>query len=64
MTMKTSAQSESPNEIVNDRLDALCREFNGDSFYGLEYALEDVFQGMTAMPVPACPAVDWFGLCG
>ena len=47
----------------NINFDALCQEFYGGSFYGLEYILEDFFQNITVKPsVPARPSVDWFGL--
>jgi hypothetical protein len=43
--------------------DALCQEFDGRSFYGLEYVLDDFFQNTIAKPpVAVSPGVDWFGL--
>ena len=43
-------------------LDILCQEFNGGSFYGLEYILEEFFQSTTAKySIPASYSVDWFG---
>ncbi|MGJ0486260.1 MAG: hypothetical protein ACR65R_17240 [Methylomicrobium sp.] len=47
----------------NDTLEALCQEFNGISFYGLEYILEDFFQmkGTQSANLTSA-AVDWFGL--
>lgn len=47
----------------NDRLEALCQEFNGISFYGLEYILEDFFQMEGARSANlTSTSVDWFGL--
>lgn len=44
-------------------LDILCQEFDGQSFYGLEYILEEFFQSTTVKPsVPASHYIDWFGL--
>jgi hypothetical protein len=38
----------------NINFDALCQEFDGGSFYGLEYILEDFFRNITVKPsVPA-----------
>lgn len=46
-------------------LDILCQEFDGESFYGLEYVLEEFFQSTMVKPsVPARHSVDWFGLYG
>ena len=43
----------------NINFDALCQEFEGGSFYGLEYILEDFFQYTTVKPsVPARSSVD------
>jgi hypothetical protein len=48
-----------------NNLDILCQEFNGGSFYGLEYILEEFFQSTPVISsVPASHSVDWFGLCG
>jgi hypothetical protein len=47
-------------------LESLCQEFNGISFYGLEYIIEDFFQtghAKSANP-SSSPPVDWFGLHG
>jgi hypothetical protein len=44
-------------------LESLCQEFDGNSFYGLEYIIEDVF--LTKKPEPSnsvSPSIDWFGL--
>lgn len=46
-----------------NNFDALCQVFEGGSFYGLEYILEDFFQGTTVKPsVPVNSDIDWFGL--
>lgn len=48
-------------ETIN--FDALCQDFDGQSFYGLEYILEDFFQDKTIKPpVLAYSSLDWFGL--
>lgn len=44
-------------------LDALSKEFNGNSFYGLEYVVEDLFQHKMLKTIDRPPhKVDWFGL--
>jgi hypothetical protein len=61
--MNTINETIKPN--VTPNLDALCQEFNGNSFYGLEYILDEYFQETTTHPsVPAPPSIDWFGLYG
>jgi hypothetical protein len=62
-TMKAINKSKTPEANFSDNLDTLCQDFDGKSFYGLEYILEDVFQSTPVKPsVPARPSVDWFGL--
>ena len=62
-TMKVSTENGSTNVKVINQFDTLCLDFNGSSFYGLEYVLEDFFQNITTKkPVSADPAFDWFGL--
>ena len=47
----------------NNDFDAFCLGFEGGSFYGLEYILDDFFQNTTIKPsIPVRPAIDWFGL--
>jgi hypothetical protein len=41
-------------------LESLCQEFDGISFYGLEYIVEDFFQAKKINT--SLPFVDWFGL--
>jgi hypothetical protein len=44
-------------------LDTLCLGFEGGSFYGLEYVLDDLFEETKELlPVSALPGFDWFGL--
>ncbi|MBL1265552.1 hypothetical protein [Candidatus Methylomicrobium oryzae] len=47
-------------------LESLCQEFNGISFYGLEYIIEDFFQAQHAKSANSLSfhSVDWFGLHG
>ena len=52
---------------ANNFVDAFSEEFNGKSFYGLEYILDDVFPAKNVEPLRAnasiqADAVDWFGL--
>jgi hypothetical protein len=48
---------------LDNNFDILCQGFEGGSFYGLEYILEDFFQNTTTKPsVPVRDPVDWFGL--
>jgi hypothetical protein len=61
--MKIPNKTKTPEAEQNINFDALCRGFEGGSFYGLEYILEDFFQNTTPNPpISARPAVDWFGL--
>jgi hypothetical protein len=44
-------------------LESLCQEFDGNSFYGLEYIIEDVFLTKKTEPSNSVsPSIDWFGL--
>lgn len=65
--MKIINQNKTLDGHVDDNFDALCQGFDGGSFYGLEYILEDFFQNTTVEPessVPVHTSVDWFGLDG
>lgn len=63
MIMKAINSSKTPDANFSDNLEILCQEFNGESFYGLEYILDEFFKNKTVKPsVPAHPSVDWFGL--
>jgi len=60
--MKLVNTSKPPDAHPNN-FDALCQEFDGESFYGLEYILDDFFANKTAKPQTSIqPPVDWFGL--
>ena len=44
-------------------LDTLCQGFEGGSFYGLEYVLDDFNESAKEKPpVPFLHGFDWFGL--
>ena len=44
-------------------LDTLCLGFEGGSFYGLEYVLDDFNErAKEKPPVPVLHGFDWFGL--
>lgn len=61
--MKVSKENDAADVKVINQFDALCQDFDGRNFYGLEYVLEDFFQNTTVKkPVSAHPAFDWFGL--
>jgi hypothetical protein len=61
--MKVTNKSKAQETNLNNNLDALCQEFDGGSFYGLEYILEDFFTNTTVKSsAPSVPPVDWFGL--
>jgi hypothetical protein len=63
MTMNATDTGKTPAADLNNEFDSLCQAFEGGSFYGLEYILEDVFHRPTVTPpAPARPPVDWFGL--
>jgi hypothetical protein len=48
---------------VKNHYDILGREFDGGSFYGLEFILEDLFQSTPVkMSLTDSSSVDWFGL--
>lgn len=42
-------------------LESLCQEFDGSSFYGLEYIIEDFFRVKKSESVNLS-SIDWFGL--
>jgi hypothetical protein len=64
-TMNAINNNKTQDFIFKSDLDILCQEFNGGSFYGLEYILEEFFQSTTAKSsIPASHSVDWFGLYG
>ena len=42
--MQAFTDTKSAEVHTNYSFDSLCRDFNGGSFYGLEYILEDFFQ--------------------
>jgi hypothetical protein len=61
--MKAINELKTSEDNRNINFDALCQEFDGGSFYGLEYVLDYFFQNSKVKPsVPARPSVDWFGL--
>lgn len=61
--MKAINTSKSPDNSQNNSFDALCEEFDGANFYGLEYILEEFFQNKTDdHTVSNRYPIDWFGL--
>jgi hypothetical protein len=61
--MKATNKTKTPEAEQHINFDALCQGFEGGSFYGLEYILEDFFQNTPVKPSPpAHPGIDWFGL--
>ena len=61
--MKVINQNKTPDIDLDNNFDALSEGFDGGSFYGLEYILEDFFQNTTVKPdAPVQQSVDWFGL--
>ena len=61
--MKATNKTKTPEAEQHISFDVLCKGFEGGSFYGLEYILEDFFQNTPVKPsTPAYPGIDWFGL--
>lgn len=61
--MKTASKNNDSDSITKSNFDILSQEFDGGSFYGLEYILEDFFQGASVKTSsPNRPFIDWFGL--
>jgi hypothetical protein len=61
--MKATNKTQTPKVNPSNNFDALSQGFEGGSFYGLEYILEDFFQNTPIKPsTPAPPGIDWFGL--
>ena len=61
--MIASNKTAMPEVNMKNKFDALCQEFAGGYFYGLEYILEDFFQTSTKISTaPDHPEFDWFGL--
>ena len=44
MTMDAAKKPKAQEKNLNNVLDALCQEFGGVSFYGLEYIVDELFQ--------------------
>ncbi|MEQ1637368.1 MAG: hypothetical protein ABL903_11800 [Methylococcales bacterium] len=63
--MKVINENNTSTENQTINFDALCQEFDGQSFYGLEYVLEEVFQQPAVASITlSSSTVDWFGLLG
>lgn len=61
--MNTTNQNKASDIELDDNFDVFCQGFDGESFYGLEYILDDFFQRTIAKSsVPVQHSVDWFGL--
>jgi len=61
--MKSINNNKTPEVDQSNNFDALSQGFDGGSFYGLEYILEDFFQDAKAKSsISTRPVVDWFGL--
>jgi 3-isopropylmalate dehydratase small subunit len=61
--MKFTNKINTPEVNPTNFLDTLCQGFEGGSFYGLEYVLDDFFENTKEKPpVPVLPGFDWFGL--
>lgn len=61
--MKVTNKTKIPEVNPNNNFDALSQGFEGGSFYGLEYILDDFFKTTDMKtPVKANADVDWFGL--
>ena len=61
MKVRNQTKPVALNRTIN--FDALCREFDGGSFYGLEYILDDISPNKKRKPTPpARSSIDWFGL--
>lgn len=61
--MQVITETITPEVPTDHSFDSLCQDFNGGSFYGLEYILEDFFQNtMEKSSSPRPTVVDWFGL--
>jgi hypothetical protein len=64
-TMNAINTNKTQDVNLKNNLDIFYQEFNGGSFYGLEYILEEFFQStLVKSSVPASHSVDWFGLYG
>jgi 3-isopropylmalate dehydratase small subunit len=61
--MKFTNKINTPEVNPTNFLDTLCQGFEGGSFYGLEYVLDDFLENTKEKPsVPVLPGFDWFGL--
>lgn len=58
----TDVISSKTSTIIN--INSLSQEFNNDSFYGLEYIIDDFFQDTSEKTTPQSDSsfIDWFGL--
>lgn len=61
--MKIPNKIKTPAAEQHINFDALCQGFEGGSFYGLEYVLDDFLENAKEKPqVPVLRGFDWFGL--
>ena len=61
--MKATNKTKTPEAEQHISFDVLCKGFEGGSFYGLEYILEDFFQNaQVKTSAPDHTGIDWFGL--
>lgn len=61
MKMKSSNYNKSRGSAISDIIEQLGKEFNSDSFYGLEYIVEDLIKDK-GRECPVDNSIDWFGL--
>ena len=59
--MKSSNYNKSRGSSVSDIIEQLGQEFNSNSFYGLEYIVEDLIKDK-GREYPVDNSIDWFGL--
>jgi hypothetical protein len=61
--MKISNKTKKSEVNPINNFDVLCQGFEGGSFYGLEYILEEFFQSSELISSPPAKSdIDWFGL--
>lgn len=61
--MDAANKKKTKDRNLNNILDAFCQEFDGVSFYGLEYIVEELFQKKKKNPpTNSHSSEDWYDL--
>jgi hypothetical protein len=63
--MKVTHNPKFSEDSISTFMNSLCQGFEGESFYGLEYVLDDYLENSKEKSLAPKPVgFDWFGLNG